>query len=268
VEQTLRFLAAHGYLLLFVVGFVEQIGLPFPALPVLLAAGALIAGGELSAVGAVAVLVVSALVADLLWYRLGRTRGMPVLSLICRVSLEPDSCVRRTENLFARLGARGLVLSKFVPGLNTAAPPLAGVFGMRLGCFLLYDTAGAILWAVTSLTLGYLFSDQLQQVLSSLSRVGGSVGTAALVLLAGYVVYKFLQRRRFLARLQIDRITPEELHDKIARGEDLTLVDLRHAVEFEADPESLPGAVRMTPEEVEARAAELPTDRDVVFYCT
>jgi membrane protein DedA with SNARE-associated domain len=267
LTETLQFLAAHGYLLLFAVGFAEQIGLPFPALPVLLAAGALIADGELSALPVFGVLVASALLADILWYEAGRRRGLPVLGLICRLSLEPDSCVRKTENLFERLGARGLIWSKFVPGLNTAAPPLAGVFRMRLGWFLLYDLIGAALWAAVPLAIGYAFSDQLVRILELVTEVGGSLVTAALVLLVLYVLYKFVQRRRSLARLRIDRITPEALHEKIEAGDDVTIVDLRHAVEFEADPERLPGALRMTPEEIEA-GADLPKERDVIFYCT
>lgn len=267
MEHTFEFLIAHGYVVLFVVGFVEQIGLPFPALPFLLAAGALSVEGRLELGWVVVTLVVSSLIPDLVWYGVGRTRGLPVLRLICRVSLEPDSCVRRTEELFARYGARALLVAKYVPGLNTAAPPLAGIFGMPPARFLLYDTAGALLWAAGPTLLGAVFAEQLIEVLRWTSRVGGGAGLLA-ALLAAYALVKFVQRRRFVRRLRIARITPEELKAKLDRGDDVMVVDLRHALDVASDPERLPGALAVDPAEVATRLREVPGDREIVFYCT
>lgn len=267
MAQTFEFLIAHGYVVLFVVGFVEQIGLPFPALPFLLAAGALSIEGRLQLGWVIAMLVVSSLIADLIWYAIGRTRGLRVLNLICRVSLEPDSCVRRTEDLFARYGARALLVAKYVPGLNTAAPPLAGIFGMPLARFLLYDTIGALLWATGPTLVGCVFAEQLIDVLQWVSRVGGGAGLLA-GLLVLYALFKFFQRHRFIRGLRIARVTPEELKARLDRGEDVVVVDLRHEVDVEADPERLPGALAVDPEEVESRLREVPSEREIVFYCT
>src|SRR2546425_9372261 len=140
----------------------EQLGLPIPAIPLLLAAGALAGSQRLSLALILLVSVVASLLADTLWYELGRRRGVPVLDFLCSVSLEPDSCVRRTEQMFGRYGVRSLVVSKFVPGLGTAAPPLAGIFGMRLPRFLLFDSLGALLYVGFFTGLGRLFSAQLE----------------------------------------------------------------------------------------------------------
>src|SRR5205814_8851986 len=127
----LQCLLRHGYRVLPTLVFAEQVGLPFPATPFLLAAGARAGRGHLSLWFCLALSAISAVLADVLWYQLGRKKGISVLQFLCRISLEPDSCVRRTEGVFAKQGARSLLVAKFVPGLSTAAPPLAGIFHMR-----------------------------------------------------------------------------------------------------------------------------------------
>src|SRR2546425_846428 len=147
MNETIQFLLRHGYSVVFGFVFAEQLGLPIPAIPVLLAMGALVGAGRLSFLPALAAAVVASVAADAVWYWLGRKRGYAVLNLLCRIALEPDSCVRRTENVFSRFGPGTLFFAKFIPGLSTAAPPLAGLFRMRAVRFLLNDAAGAALWA-------------------------------------------------------------------------------------------------------------------------
>src|ERR1700684_103234 len=158
----LEFLVRHGYVLLLGWVFVEQLGLPIPSIPLLLAAGALAGAGRMNIVAALLVTMCAALCADSLWYELGRIKGIAILQLLCKISLEPDSCVRRTEGVFSRQGARSLIFAKFLPGLSTVAPPLAGVFQMRMRRFLLFDAAGSLLWAATFLGLGYAFSGEIE----------------------------------------------------------------------------------------------------------
>jgi membrane protein DedA with SNARE-associated domain len=268
MSEVLEFLLQHGYTVLFVVVFVEQIGLPLPAVPVLLAVGALAGAGQLSYPLALAVAVLASLLSDLIWYQLGRRRGASILNLLCRISLEPDSCVRRTEDVFARHGAVALLYAKFLPGLNTAAPPLAGLFRMRLERFLLFDAAGALLWVGAFSGLGYLLSDQLEHVAAYASRLGSWLGVLLLGGLAAYIAWKYFDRQRFLRRLRIARITPEELQHKLAAGEEIVVVDLRHSMEFEAEAVTLPGALHILPEELDHRHREIPRDRDIVLYCT
>src|SRR5260221_1673582 len=162
MHATTEFLERHGYLVLIVWVFAEQIGLPIPSVPILLAAGALAGAGRMNLAASLGYCVVAALVADVLWFQLGRVRGVQGLRLLCKLSLEPDSCVRRTEGVFSKRGAAALLYAKFLPGLNTVAPPLAGVVRMRLWRFLLFDTLGAVLWAGTCLGLGYAFSGEIE----------------------------------------------------------------------------------------------------------
>lgn len=268
IDEAFQFLLRHGYSVLFVFVFVEQLGVPVPALPILLAIGALVGRGEFSLAVALVVAVLAALLSDLIWYELGRRRGLAILNLICRISLEPDSCVRRTEGIFARLGARALLFSKFVPGLSTAAPPLAGVFHMRLSRFLIWDSAGALLWAGAGIAAGYLFRAQLEQIATLALRLGSWLVLLMGGALGAYIAWKYAHRRRFLRQLRIARIAPQELMQKLQAGENVVVVDLRHLIDIEADNLKVPGALHLLPEELELRHQEIPRDRDIVLYCT
>jgi len=211
---------------------------------------------------------IAAVLADGLWYQLGRKKGISVLQFLCRISLEPDSCVRRTEGVFAKQGARSLLIAKFVPGLSTAAPPLAGIFHMRRRRFLLWDTLGSLLWAGAFLLAGYIFSEQIEKIAERASSLGSGLMVLIVGALGGYITWKFIGRQRFLRELRIGRITPEELKEKIDAAEELVIVDLRHSLDFEADPETIPGAFRMDVKELEEKSDRLPPDREVILYCT
>ncbi len=268
MEQLSTFVGHYGYLVLFLFVFAEQVGLPIPSVPVLLAAGALARAGELGPGWVVVVSVVASLASDVLWYEIGRRRGGRVLHLLCAISLEPDSCVRRTEGFFARHGARALVVAKFVPGLSTAAPPLAGIFGMRFRRFLGYDLAGAAVWVVAYTGLGWVFAGQLERLAAAVAGTGARLGVVVVAALALWVGFKYVQRRRFLRELRIARITPEELHAKLAAGEEVMVVDLRHSLDFAANPGVVPGAVHLPVEEFERGGLEVPAGRELVLYCT
>jgi membrane protein DedA with SNARE-associated domain len=265
LEQAAEFLIRHGYAVLFGWVLLEQLGLPIPAAPLLIAAGALARAGKMNLAFALALPFVALILADLFWYFLGRYRGGRILKLLCRISLEPDSCVRRTENLFIRHGVRSLLIAKFIPGLNTAAPSLAGVFRMPVRRFLIFDSLGGFFWVVTVTSLGWIFSDQLEWIAL---RLGGWLVAVLAGGLAAYVLWKFIQRRRFLRRLRIARITPKELMDKLTAGETISIVDLRQPMDIEAFPQMIPGALRIAIEEIEERHGEIPRDRDVVLYCS
>ena len=265
LEQAADFLIRHGYVVLFGWVLLEQLGLPIPAAPLLIAAGALARAGKMNLTFAVTLAFIAVILADLFWYFLGRYRGGRILKLLCRISLEPDSCVRRTENLFIRHGVRSLLVAKFVPGLNTAAPSLAGVFRMPLERFLIFDSLGGFLWVVTVTSLGLILSDQLERIAL---RWGGWLVAVLAGSLAAYVLWKFIQRQRFLRRLRIARITAKELMDKLTARENISIVDLRQPMDIEAFPQMIPGALRMAMEEIEERHGEIPRDRDVVLYCS
>ncbi len=264
----MQFLVAHGGLILFAVVFIEQIGLPLPSVPWLLAAGALAAGGKMNPAWAMAVIVLACLVADGVWYELGRRRGAQVLGFLCKLSLEPDSCVRRTENFFDKHGMGSVVAAKFLPGLGTVIPPLAGMFKVGLGKFLGFDAIGSVLFGAVFLGLGYVFSNQLEVIGVWLERLGGW----GLMVVAGlavlYIIFKAVERQRVLRELRMARVTPEEVFEKQEAGEALYILDLRSRAALSEDPVVVRGAVYMNVGEVEKRHGEIPRDREVVVYCS
>ena len=268
MNEAVQFLVQHGYTLLFGWVLVEQMGLPIPAVPLLLAAGALAGSDRMDLSIAMILAIAAVIAADTFWYYLGRYRGGRILKLLCRISLEPDSCVRRTENVFVRHGAHSLLIAKFVPGLNTAAPSLAGIFRMPLPRFMLFDFLGAFFWVATFTGVGYIFSDQLERVAAYASRWGSGLGVLVVGGLAAYISWRYVQRRRFLYQLRTARITPKELMEKLAAGNEMMIVDLRQPLDIDARPYRIPGAMRMGMEELEKRHQEIPRDRDIVLYCS
>src|SRR5271155_5894565 len=268
MHRTIEFLLHHGYVVLLAWVFAEQAGVPVPSLPLLLAAGALAGSHQLNFFFSLFVVGLAAVSADSIWYHLGRRKGIKVLQFLCKVSIEPDSCVRRTEGIFSKQGARSLLFAKFLPGLSTVAPPLAGVFQMRARRFLLFDSAGSMLWGGTFLGIGYVFSGQFERIAEHAASLGGWLAVILVAILASYISYKFLARKRFMRELRIARITVQELKQKLDAGEDVVIVDLRHSMDFEADPETIPGAFRMDAQELEEKNDRLPRDREIILYCT
>ena len=268
MAEVLEFLLRHGYWVVFAFVLAEQLGLPLPSTPVLLAVGALAGLGRISFWQAFALGILASLIGDSLWYWMGRQRGYAVLNLLCRIALEPDSCVRRTENVFSRLGAGALLFAKFVPGLSTAAPPLAGLFRMPLWRFLLSDGAGAGLYVGAYSLLGFLLREQLEVVAEYAFGFGRWLGIGLGGMFVLYILWHIWQRQRFLRKLRIARITPEELMRKLNAGEKVMIVDLRNPLDVQTSGSKLPGALLMAPGELEERHAEIPRDRDIILYCT
>ena len=265
----LSLVAQYGYLILFAFVTAEQIGLPIPAVPLLLGVGALSGAGKMSVPLALAVALAASLLPDIVWYELGRRRGGRVLGFLCRISLEPDSCVRRTETVFAQRGSGALLFAKFFPGLSTLAPPLAGIVGIARHRFLILDGLGALVWAGTWLGLGYIFRDALDSVIATAARVGNHALLTAALALAAYIVVKFVRRRLFLRRHRMARITPEDLARRLATGDGtVVVIDTRSPFDVGLEPFAIAGALRIPAEEIERRHGEVPRDRDVVLYCT
>jgi membrane protein DedA with SNARE-associated domain len=264
--QAIHFVERHGYALLFWWVLAEQGAVPLPSIPLLLAAGALARSGRLRLAVAIACCVAGALLADNIWFQFGRRRGTRVLRFLCRVALEPDSCVRQTENAFLKYGLKCLLFSKFVPGLNAVAAPLAGNSGVSVVRFLAFDILGAIAWSAAYIVTGYVFSNQLELALDYASRMGSGLVVLVVGLFAAWIGWKYLQRKRFMKQLDTARITPEELRDRLEAGQDLFIVDLRSGLEDQ--PSSIPGALRISAAELNERAAEIPRDREIILFCS
>ena len=266
IRSVLAFVERHGYALIFLWVLAEQSALPLPSIPLLLATGALVRAGKLYFLPAVLCAMLAAIIADSFWFELGRHRGRQVLRLVCRISLEPDSCVRQTEGIFGKYGMSCLLVSKFVPGLNAVAAPLAGHSKTSYFSFAFYDSLGTLIWSGAYIALGYLFSGELESVLLYASRMGLNLLLLILFLFAVWIGWKYVQRRRFLKQLQVARITAIELQDRLTAGEELFIVDLRSG--YDGETALIPGAVRISPEELTARGRDIPRDREIILFCS
>lgn len=268
MELPIHILLMYGYLLLFAWVFVEQLGIPLPAVPVLLAAGALSVDGPIHFHVALLVGIVASVVADAVWFYVGRKQGHRVLRLLCKLSLEPTTCVRRTQDSFGRRRGVMLVFAKFVPGLATLAPPVAGQNGMKFGPFLFFDGIGSALWVGALLLMGRFFGDLINRNSYVLDWAGRFSGALLVLGIVGFLVARIIRRREVLRKLAESRLEPQDLKRQLDAGEPVYIVDLRHPLELVPDPYTLPGAQHISPDALKARHAEIPRDRDVVLYCT
>lgn len=266
--QIWEFVLRHGYAFLYLSVLVEQLGAPVPAVPVLLAMGALAGAGHFSLVTALGWAVVAATTADFAWYELGRRRGAAVLQFLCKLSLEPDSCVRVTRLRWDRWGGGTLLFAKFVPGLSTVAPPLAGITRMSTARFLFFDVGGSILWAGAGLGAGFLFRHETERILEWMQALGGWIAAVLGLPLLAYIAFKYYQRQRFLSKMRVARIEPEHLYERIQSGNAPLLVDLRSEGEVRESGRTLPGALRFDPELLLQKAEEAAARAELVFFCS
>ncbi len=268
MELPTHILLTYGYVLIFAWVLIEQLGIPLPSTPVLLAAGALSAEGQLGFTPAFACGVAACIIADSVWFFVGKRYGQYVLKLLCKLSLEPTTCVRRTRESFGRRGGAMLMFAKFVPALTTLAPPVAGQNGMGYPAFLFFDGIGSSLWVGVLLLAGRLFGDLLKRDPSALGWVGRFSGVLLALGIIGFFLVRLWRRRVVLKQLASARVEPEELKRKLDAGDQVYIVDLRHPLELLTDPFVLPGAIHISPDLLAERNGEIPRDRDVVLYCT
>ena len=268
MEQMTGLLAQHGLALVFLNVFLTQAGVPVPAVPLMIVAGALSVHGGFSAGAVIAMAVIASLLGDALWYAGGRLYGHRVLKTLCRISIEPDSCVKQTEGIFERWGAASLLVAKFVPGFATVAPPLAGA--MRLGAirFTLYSAAGATVWAGAAVAVGVVFSREVDWLLQWLTGMGVRAGLVIGAAFALFIAYKWWERRRFIRKLRMARISPDELHGLIRDGAAPVILDVRSKGAREIDPRRIRGARPVDLAAPERPLAGVPHEHEVVVYCT
>lgn len=264
MKSLMQLLVGHPYIVLLASGLLERVGAPLLFSPVLIAAGALAAGGHLRFDVAVWLALATCVLGDTLWYELGRKKGDRVLSMLCRISLEPDSCVRRSKVFFEKGVNRTLIFSKWLPGVSHVVPAVAGLSGIEREHFFVTNTGGSALWIIVLMLAGYLPVERLHVA----SAVGPILFEASLVVLALNVGIKYMQRRQFLKELYKLRITPEEVRHMLESGEKIMILDLRHPLDSLADPRTLPGAIRVLPSDVTLRADTLPKNEEIILYCT
>jgi membrane protein DedA with SNARE-associated domain/rhodanese-related sulfurtransferase len=246
----------------------DQLGLPLPALPTLIVAGALAADGRLSWSAVLLLALTACVLGDSAWYLAGRAYGSRVMKLLCRISLTPDICVSETQTSFERWGDKALLFAKFVPGLAMVAPPLAGAIRMSVPRFMLLSLAGSTAWVGAALLGGVLLKPQIEKLLPRLAGVGSAALLIVLLLLAAYVSYRWWDRRRFFSALDMARISVDELYTQMQGAPAPIVVDVRSLTAQELQSRRIPGALHVPAHDVARHVSSLPRDRDIIFYCT
>ena len=266
MTDIIEFVVRHGYGVIFFWVLAEEAALPIPSVPLMLVSGALARTGQLSLSSILICALAACLIADNIWFQIGRRYSGKALQFICKMSLEPDSCVRRTENIFVKYGLRSLLVSKFIPGLSAVAAPLAGGSSANFSRFLLFDSLGSLAWVSCYVLAGYVFSDQLEDAVAYAIRMGSGFVIAAVCIFAAWITWKYVQRRRFVKSVNVARISAEELHAILSAGSDVTIVDVRSHIA--GDQDLIPGALRIPTEDLPSRHEEIPRDREIVLFCT
>jgi membrane protein DedA with SNARE-associated domain len=245
-----------------------QIGVPLPAIPMLVAAGAFVQQGQLAAAGVLAAATVASLLGDAIWYFAGRRHGYRILRTLCRIAIEPDSCVKQTENIFERWGAPSLLVAKYIPGFATVAPPLAGTMRLGFAPFALYSAGGAILWAGVPMFAGMVFHAEVDWLLARLEGMGVGALIMIAIVIGAYVGIKTLERYLLIRFLRMVRVSVEEVREMLRSDERPLVLDARSATARKLDPRHISGAIAV---DIAAPAAALPEaapDRDIVVYCS
>ncbi|MGO4503893.1 MULTISPECIES: VTT domain-containing protein [unclassified Dyella] len=267
-HHIIELIAQYGLLLVFVNVLIEQAGVPLPAVPTMIVAGALASTERLPLTGVVAVAVLACLLADYAWYAAGRYFGGGVMRTLCRISLSPDSCVKQSELRFQRWRGGVLLLAKFVPGLSTVAPPLVGAMGLRTAPFVFFDGLGSLLWVGVAVSLGYVFSTQIDELLVTLANAGSVALMLIGSLLVLYIIMKWWQRHRLIRALRMARITVQELNDELNKGRNPAIVDVRSEAARMLDSRIIPGALLADVNSVDIIVNAVPLDAELVIYCT
>ncbi|MDR3764951.1 MAG: VTT domain-containing protein [Acidobacteriota bacterium] len=263
----LHFLVRHGMLWMFALTLAERLGLPLFVTPLLVASGALAAMGKMNPVLLLVATTVACLAGDTALYELGRWKGGNILSKLCRLSFQPDSCVKRSEIELGKHTGLSLLWAKWIPGVAHLALPMAGAAKLSRRRFHLYNGIGSVIWLVVLVASGYLSVYTIDWLGLFVVTARWAIGIA-LVACIVLIVHSYRKRQKFLQEMRMARITPEEVQGKITAGDAPVIVDLRHPLDFLASPRTLPGALRIASSQIEAHLTELPEGRDIVVYCT
>jgi len=269
MSDLLSMMARHGYALTFALLLAEALGLPFPAALALVASGAAVASHALSAPGVLLAAMLGLMIGDTAQFWLGRTAGWALLGFLCRLSMNPETCILRSAESFYKRGKLTLIVAKFLPGINTMAAPLAGSMKMRYGQFLRLDSAGALLYCLAYLTVGYLSRDFLAATLNSFHAAGRVMEVAIGVALVVYAIYRGAQFHKYRKYDVVPRIQVQELAARLAQDESHVLIlDVRSHGYYDRGAERIKGSLRIEPNNLEEEIKTLPRDKDIYLYCT
>src|SRR3981081_1393707 len=265
-----RLMAHHGYALTFALLFAEAIGLPFPAAIALVAAGAAVASHALQGPPVLAVALLALLLGDSLQFVLGRYMGWALLGFLCRVSVNPETCILRSAESFYKRGKTTLVIAKFIPGVNTMAAPLAGSMKMRFTQFVQLDFLGSATYALSYLALGYIARDFLAVSVRGFHAAGRDMGAVIIAALVVYAIYRAVQFRKHKMYRVVPRVQVQELAARLASEGDgcVLIVDVRSHGYYDSGAARIKNSIRIEPNNLEEEIKNLPKDKDIYLYCT
>jgi membrane protein DedA with SNARE-associated domain len=263
-------MAQHGYALTFALLFAEAIGLPFPAAIALVAAGAAVASHTLQAPLVLAAALAALLLGDSIQFLLGKYMGWALLGFLCRLSINPETCILRSAESFYKRGKITLVVAKFIPGVNTMAAPLAGSMKMHFGQFIRLDFAGAALYTLTYAAVGYLARDFLAAILRGFHAAGQAMEAVVVAALLAYAIYRVAQFRKHKIYRIVPRVQVQELADRLSSDERtrVLIVDVRSHGYYDSGTERIRGSIRIEPNNLEEEIKNLPKDKEIYLYCT
>lgn len=269
MDNLLATVAQHGYAFVFLIVLAEACGFPVPAALALIAAGAASAAHILGLATAFAVALAAMMLGDVLLFFLGRYSGWGLLAVLCRLSLNPETCILHSAESFYKHGKVTLLFAKFIPGVNTMAPPLAGSMKMRSAQFLQLDFAGATLYLLTYMGVGYAFRGLVARIIRGLASASHTAAELVLLALIGFAVYRIVKYRQFKSNDVVPRIGVTELARRLLDGkDDVLIVDVRSHGYYDSGANRIAGSVRLEPNRLAEELQALPRDKDIFVYCT
>jgi membrane protein DedA with SNARE-associated domain len=270
MNDVLAILARNGYSLTFGVLLAEAMGLPFPASIALVGAGAAVASHALSGSGVLLTAILALMIGDTVQFWLGRYTGWALLGFLCRLSMNPETCILRSAESFYKRGKTTLVVAKFIPGVNTMAAPLAGSMKMRFSQFLQLDLAGSLLYSTTYLLIGYLSRDFLAAILKGMHAAGRAMEIVVILAFLVYAVYRATQFHKYRKYNVVPRVQAQELAARLAAGEanKVLIADVRSHGYYDVGAERIFGSIRLEPNNLDEEIKSLTKDKDIYLYCT
>ncbi len=270
MDPIFALITRHGYMVLAALVFAEAIGLPMPAAIALVAAGAAVAGKILNGPALFVVALISMLIGDTLLYTLGRYMGWTLLGILCRLSINPESCILSSAESFYKRGKATLLIAKFIPGVNTMAPPLAGSMKMRTLQFIRFDAAGGTLYILAYGTLGFVFRDFLKLISHGFQAAGHFVSEVLVVAFFAYIIYRLWLYKKNLVYKVVPRVQVEEIANKLASDEraNVLIADVRSHGYYDASAQRIGGSVRIEPNNLDEELKSVPKDKEIYLYCT
>jgi membrane protein DedA with SNARE-associated domain len=269
MNELTSLITRHGYAVLALLVLLEALGFPIPAALALVTAGAAAALHHMTLAGVLLVSIVCIMLGDVILFLLGRKTGWWLLGLLCRIAVNPETCILRSAESFYRRGRVTLMIAKFIPGINTMAPPLAGSMKMSLGQFLRLDFIGCTLYVSAYVLIGYVFSHALELLARGFATVRYTLEWVMLIGVLAYLAYRFYLYWQHRVYRVVPRVQVHEAAEKLQADSGAAVVaDVRSHGYYDAGAQRIRNSIRLEPNNLTAATADLPKEKLIFLYCT